>query len=61
MIVPVKPFQPGSLMLVGEAGACPREVSLAAVLYERLLSLKNIRLGWKSSLGTNTLAHYEYL
>jgi hypothetical protein len=54
---PGKPFHP-SLMFVGKA----KNYHLSgAPLHGRLIALPtNIKLGWISLPGTNTLAYYEY-
>ena len=50
-----------SLMFVSKARAYPRMEHLkGASLDFALVLLANIRLGWKSTLGTNTLAYYEH-
>jgi len=49
-------------MFAAKAGAYTSEHLAGAPLYSRLLaSPTNIRLGWKSIPGTNTLAYYENL
>jgi hypothetical protein len=59
VFIPVKPFQP-SLMFAGKAGAYPSEALYDAPLQGRpLVLLINIRLGWKSLPGMNTLAYYK--
>ncbi len=60
MFVPGNPFQP-SLMFVSKAREYSRVEHLkSASLDYALALLANIRLGWKSPLGTNTLAYYEH-
>jgi hypothetical protein len=60
VFVPKKSFQP-SLMLVDKAKSLTREKHISgAPLKSRLLALRtNIRLGWKSLPGSNTLAYNE--
>jgi hypothetical protein len=60
IFVPGNPFQP-SLMFVSKAREYSRMEHLrgASIDYAMAL-LANIRLGWKSPLGTNTLAYYEH-
>jgi len=49
-------------MFAGKAGAYPSEHLSGAPLYGRPLALPtNIRLGWKSLPGPNTLTYYENL
>ncbi len=59
MFVAGKPVQP-STVFAGKAWACPVKHISGTPLKGKLLALPtNIRLGWKSLPGTNTLAYYE--
>ncbi len=58
---PGKQVQHG-LMYEGKAGAYPKGAPFRfSLLDNALFLLANIRIGWKSLIGTNTLAYFEHL
>jgi hypothetical protein len=60
VLISGEPFQP-SITFVKKAGAYPSDLSGAPLLGRFQALPTNIRLGWKSLPGTNTLADYKHL